>query len=57
MRSIVCHHAGSLCPKLVAHLLDLRGLRFKGCGEGLNLLLLLCDGRLEIVLLLGQRRL
>ena len=32
-RSIVRHdtRSGSLCPKLVAHLLDLCGLRFEGC--------------------------
>ena len=37
-RSIVGHHtrSRSLCPKLVAHLLDLRGLRFEGCREGRN---------------------
>jgi hypothetical protein len=44
---IVSHYARSrsLCPNLVTHLLDLRGLRFEGCHEGLNFLLLLRDGR------------
>ena len=52
--SIVRHHtrSRSLCPKLVAHLLDLRGLRFEGCREGLNFVLLL-----RTVSLLRSRRL
>jgi hypothetical protein len=36
---------GSLCAKLVAHLLDLRRLFFEGRGKGCNVLLLLGDGR------------
>jgi hypothetical protein len=43
--------------KLVAHFLDLRGLRFEGCSESLNFLLLLCEGQLEIPLLLRIGRL
>src|SRR6266498_1158788 len=34
--------------KLVAHLLDLRGLLFETCREGLNLLLLLRNRRLQL---------
>ena len=47
-KSIGRHHPrrGSLCPKLIAHLLDLRGLCFKRRREGLNFLLLLGYGRL-----------
>ena len=43
---IIRHDTGSrsLCSKLVADLLDLRGLRFEGCRKGLNFRLLLCDG-------------
>ena len=40
-----------MCFKLVAHLLDLRGLRFGGFREGLNFLLLLRDGRFQVMLL------
>ena len=45
-RSIISHdpRSKSLCPNLVAHFLDLRGLRFEGRGEHLNLFLLLGDG-------------
>ena len=39
---------GRIHCKLVAHLLDLRGLRFEGGGEGLNLFLLLRDRLLYI---------
>ena len=51
----IIRHTKSRIPriKLVAHLLDLRGLRFEGGGEGLNFILLLgcgrfpfCNGRL-----------
>jgi len=42
-RSIIRYYtrSGSLRFKLVAHLLDLRGLRFKGTGESRNVFLLL----------------
>jgi hypothetical protein len=45
--SIIRHHtrSESLCSKLVAHLLNLRRLRFEGGSEGLNFRLLVCDGR------------
>ena len=35
-----------MCSKLVAQLLNLRGLLFEGSSEGLNFFLLLCNGRL-----------
>ena len=46
-----------MCSELVAHLLDLRGLRFEDGTEGLNLFLLGCDGRVELLLLLHNGRL
>src|SRR6516225_265688 len=43
---------GSAQFKLCAHFLNLRGLFFHHCCKGLDFLLLLCDGRLEVFALL-----